>query len=257
MSALSGVTVVVTRPAHQAENVCQLIEAEGGKVLRFPVIEIGPPQYPQKCQTQLARLADYDLAIFISSNAVNAALSLQKSLQQNWPTDLAIAAVGKATAQTLGEKQLPATLVAPEPFNSEALLSLPELQNIKDKRIVIFRGNGGREFLHNSLQERGARVDYVECYQRSKPQSDAAPLYLAWDQNQTMSIIVTSNQSLKNLQTMIQPEYQAKLLAAPLFLISKRTAALSIELGFTQTPVIATAANDDAILSALINRVKA
>ncbi len=253
MSPLSGVTVVVTRPAHQAENLCQLIEAAGGEALRFPVIEIGPPQDPKQCKVQLARLTEYDLAIFISANAVNAALAIQPV----WPENMAIAAVGKATAQALAAKYMPVTYVAPEPYNSEALLSLPDFQQLADKHIAIIRGNGGREFLRNSLQERGAEVDYVECYQRMKPQSETTPLYEAWDQKQIMPIVVTSNQSLINLQAMIHQDYQAELLAAPLFLISERTATLSTELGFTQTPVIATAANDDAVMSALTNWTKA
>ncbi len=251
MPGLSGVTVVVTRPVHQAEKLCRLIEAAGGKVLRFPVIDIRPPEDVQQCQAQLARLADYDLAIFVSSNAVNAAMAMLKT-SQVWPTNLPVAVVGKATAQAVTKEGLPTPLVAPEPFNSEALLNLPELQKPDGKRILIFRGNSGRELLRNSLCERGAYVDYIECYQRAIPETDTGPLYAAWKQaHNRMPIVVTSNQGLQNLVSMIDKEYQSTLLASPLTVISERTASLARKSGFSQAPVVATAANDDAVLVAL------
>ncbi|HHI93070.1 MAG TPA: uroporphyrinogen-III synthase [Gammaproteobacteria bacterium] len=254
MSELSGVTVVVTRPAHQAEKLCQLIEAAGARALRFPVIDIQPPENPQQCQAQLTQLADYDLAIFVSANAVNATMAMLKK-PQAWPMALPLAAVGKATAQALIKKGLPAPQVAPEPFNSEALLSLPELQKLDGKRILIFRGNSGRELLRNCLRERGAQVDYFECYQRAIPKSDTRPLYAAWDQVQakpgTMPIVVTSNQGLQNLVSMIDKEHQPTLFASPLVVISERMVSLSARLGFSQAPVVAMAANDDAVLVAL------
>jgi len=254
MPELSGVTVVVTRPVHQAKNLCQLIEAAGGKVLRFPVIDIRPPENVQQCQAQLTRLADYDLAVFVSSNAVNAAMEMLKT-PQAWPSGVAIAAVGKATAQAIIKKGLSTPLVAPEPFNSEALLSLSELQRLDGKRILIFRGNSGRELLRSSLCERGAQVDYIECYQRVVPKMDTQPLYTAWEQAQTtpgnMPVVVTSNQGLQNLVSMVDEEHQPVLFASPLIMISERTASLSARLGFSQVPVVATAANDDAVLVAL------
>ncbi|MCF6337706.1 MAG: uroporphyrinogen-III synthase [Gammaproteobacteria bacterium] len=252
MSELSGVTVVVTRPVHQAEKLCQRIEAGNGKVLRFPVIDIRPPENPQQCQAQLVGLADYDLAIFVSSNAVDAAMAMLKT-PQAWPTALPVAAVGKATARAIMKTPLPVPFVAPEPFNSEALLGLPELQKLDGKRILIFRGNGGRELLRNSLLEQGAQVEYIECYQRVVSQTNTQPLYAAWEQERadTMPIVVTSNQGLQNLVSIVDKEHQPALLASPLIVISERAASLSARLGFTQAPVVATAANDDAVLAAL------
>lgn len=250
MPDLSGVMVVVTRPAHQAENLCRLIEAAGGKALRFPVIEIRPPKNPQHCLQQLARFSEFDLAIFVSANAVDAAIALLKT-SQHWPTDLPIAAVGKATAKTLSKNDLSVTLLAPEPHNSEALLSLPGLQNLEGKRILIFRGDSGREFLRDRLIERGAQVEYLECYQRIMPNTDASNLYAAWGKQQTLPVVVTSNQSLHNLLSMVNKEHLPLLIEAPLIVISERTKKLAAKLGFKQTPIVAVAANDEEILVAL------
>ena len=252
MPDLSGVTVVVTRPAHQADNLCELIEGSGGTALRLPVIAIGAPENLEKCQRQLSQLAQNDIAIFVSANAVNATVELLQT-PSAWPTGLATAAVGKATARALAANQLPVTFVAPEPFNSEALLSLPELQSLEGKRVCIFRGNGGRDFLMENLRERGAEVEYIECYQRVKPAAETAQLYNAWDQGQIMPIVVTSNESLENLLSMIDEQHRPSLQSAPLIVISERTAAFAKEQGFKHAPIVAESANDDALLAA-VNR---
>lgn len=254
MAELSGVTVVVTRPAHQAENLCHKIEAAGGRALRFPVIEISPPKDAEVCKTQIARLADFDLAIFVSANAVTAAMAMLASAA-NWPPHLAVAAVGKATAQMLASCGLPTQLVAPPPHNSEALLSLPELQTLQGQKIVIVRGKGGRELLGEILCERGASVEYIECYQRSipstLPEADVKQLYTAWDEGQVLPIVVTSNEGLENLISMIDSQYQSSLLASPLILISPRTQDLAKKHGFLTSPLIADSANDDSIMAAI------
>jgi uroporphyrinogen-III synthase len=250
MPELSGVTVVVTRPAHQADNLCQLIEAAGGMALRFPAIEIAPASDVQKCRSQLADLSQFDLAIFISANAVNATFEMMPA--SAWPSAATIAAVGKATAQALSSHGQTASHIASEPFNSEALLSLSELQSLDGKRILIFRGNGGRELLREKLCERGAKVEYIECYQRVRPTTDTQQLYASWDQKQTPHIIVvTSNQGLHNLLQMIDETHRPALLGSLLVVISQRTARLANELGFLQAAKVASAATDEAILEAL------
>lgn len=252
MAELSGVTVVVTRPAHQAENLCHLIEAAGGHALRFPVIEIAPPKDADVCKAQLAQLADADLAIFVSANAVTAVLAILES-PSSWPSHLAVAAVGKATAQALAAHGVTTSLVAPPPFNSEALLCLPELQTLQGQRVVIVRGKGGRELLGESLRERGAEVEYIECYERVIPQMlpEAKKLLSAWNEGRQLPIVVTSNEGLENLLTMAGADYRAALLSSPLILISERTAELAKNLGFSENLMVAESANDESILTAI------
>ncbi len=254
MPDLSGVTVVVTRPKHQAEQLCQSIEAAGGIALRFPVIEIQPPSNPNRVQLQLNQLYSFDFAIFISTNAVFSALELLRGSSKKssvWPNNVAITSVGRATMKAVVSLGLVVNHQAPEPYNSEALLQLPEFQKLAGKRIMIFRGRGGREYLADNLRERGAEVEYVECYQRAQPSSDPSTLYRAWTGNQSLLFVVTSNEGLENLFHMIDKKYQAALLASRLVVMSERAVTLAKKLGFSQTPIITSSASDEAILSAL------
>jgi len=246
---LDGLTIVVTRPVHQAEGFCRLIEAEGAAALRFPVIDIQPPLDTIALAARLQRLDEYQLAIFVSANAVEfayRALGEGKPL----PETLRRAAVGQATAKALAGHAQPAHWIAPAPHNSEALLAMPEFAAVAGKHIVIFRGVGGREHLAETLEQRGARVDYAECYRREIPHIDVAPLVSAWQTEKLHLIVVTSNEALHNLIEMVGTRYQEYLLATPLVVISQRTADLARQLGFGAV-VTASAASDAALLAAI------
>ena len=202
MLELSGLTLVVTRPVHQAEILCQSITESGGDVVRFPVIEIVSSSNSKRFRNLLARLNEFDIAIFISANAVNQTFD-DDNIKVNWPAIIKIAAVGKATAKALRLHKLEVNLVAPEPFNSEALLTLAEFQDVSGKNIVIFRGEGGREHLAETLKQRGAKVEYAECYQRVIAKRDPTMIFAAWSAERQMAFIVTSNEGLENLVKLL------------------------------------------------------
>lgn len=248
---LQGIHIVVTRPAHQADDLCQLIESEGGSVIRFPVLGIAEPKDSRKLDDVIDRLAQFDVAIFISPNAVSHAMK-KISDRDGLPRHLQIAAVGQATAKSLASYGLVVDLFPKDSFNSEALLAMTQLQQVEGKKIVIFRGEGGRELLADTLRERGAHVEYAECYRRIRPDNDVQPLLQQGEKNEVDIIIVTSNEGLHNLMDMVGVAGRHWLLQTPLLLVSQRTAELARQLGFTQTPIIATKASDDAILQSLI-----
>ncbi len=250
MPDLAGVTVVVTRPAHQADELCHAIEQLNGVAVRFPVIEIFPPTDIAALKTQLQNLEQFQLAIFISANAVSMTVDLLNS-HQPWPSNVDIAAVGLATQKALIADGLHVTHRAPKPFNSEALLSLARLQTLSGQRVMIFRGKGGRELLADTLRDRGANVEYAECYQRKIATTDVSHLYQLWDEGGSMPIVVTSNEGIKNLQAMVDDEHQAALLSSPLIVVSRRVGAMAKTLGFRQKPWVAEAASHDAILDAI------
>ncbi len=244
---LDGYTIAVTRPQHQAGNLCRLIEAEGGIALRFPVIDIQPVHGPS-LQSLLQHLHDYQLAIFVSANAVHHAYAALGD--QGLPDALQRAAVGQATARALAEHGQPAHIQSPPPYNSEALLGMPELQSMKGKRVIIFRGVGGRSLLADTLGARGARVDYAEVYRRVAGSNEPKQLYQAWDAGKLDMIVVTSNEGLQNLIDRVDEQHRRKLLETALIVISERNAARARELGFKRPALVAHAASDAALFEA-------
>ncbi len=252
MSArLKGINVVVTRPAHQAEALCERLAAEGAGVIRFPVLEITEPKDKNAFYAIIDNLADFDLGIFISPNAVNRALP-QILSRGGFPQHLLIAAVGRGSTRALDKFDKTADIFPESAFNSEALLALPELQAVRSKKIVIFKGEGGRELLANTLKDRGAEVVNAECYRRIKPQIDVSPLLKHWQQDEVHLIIVTSNDGLQNLHDMVGSQGYSYLRQTPLVVISERMCEFSKTLKFDHTPIVADSASDEALFNAVI-----
>jgi uroporphyrinogen-III synthase len=246
---LQGVHAVVTRPAHQAQGLCDRIEAEGGVAVRFPLLEIVPKIDTEFLQL-IARLSDYHIALFISPNAVNCALPTIKE-SGGFPAHLHIGAVGKATAEALRAWDCPVSILPQQRFDSEALLDLPALNDVQGNNIVIFRGVGGREHLADSLRQRGAQVHYAECYERRKPHSDPSILQRQWAQNSLDIFIVTSVEGLKNLMDLTGDVARDELLHTPLLVVSDRMAQQARQWGFKADIVCAVKASDPQVVEAL------
>ena len=165
--ALAGRRVVVTRPAGHAAHLAALIRAAGGEPVLFPVLEILDAEDLQPLLALVERLDTFDLALFVSANAVDKALALVLA-RRAWPAALRVATVGRGSARALERHGFAAVIAPSERFDSEALLDLPELKDVAGKRVVIFRGEGGRELLGDTLAARGATVEYAECYRRGR-----------------------------------------------------------------------------------------
>jgi uroporphyrinogen-III synthase len=228
----------------------------------FPLLNITAVQDTRELHEQISRLAQFDLAIFISPNAVHygiaairatgASLSPSQlcppgyALPASGRGELKIATVGQGSAKALRELGIANVIAPTERFDSEGLLALPELQNVAGWRVMIFRGDGGRELLGDTLKARGATVEYAACYQRSKPQQDAGALLAAVPD----AITVTSSEALGYLWQMLDSKSQQVIRDTPLFVPHARIAELAREQGWLQVQL--TASGDDGLLSALI-----
>ena len=218
---LAGRGIVVTRPAHQAAHLADLIHAAGGTPILFPTIEIVEVADKQPLLTLIDRLDDFDCAIFISPSAVNMAMSTIRA-RRALPPHLKLAAIGSGGVRELGNFGLTGAIAPAVRFDSEALLDLPEMRGVAGRHIVIFRGQGGRELLGDTLAARGARVEYAECYRRVRPQVDAAPLLLAWERTKLHAVVVTSSEALRNLFELVGERGRPQLRNTPLFVSHPR-----------------------------------
>lgn len=247
---LAGVRVLVTRPAHQAESLARLIEAAGGEAIRFPTLEIAAPRDTAALERRLAALDDFDLAIFISPNAVTHALPLLRA-RGGWPARVAVAAIGRGTAQALTQAGIQNVIAPADGADTEALLAVPPLRRVAGKRIVIFRGEGGRALLGDTLAARGARVEFAECYRRVRPTADAAPLGARLRAGGIDIVTATSVESLHNLHDMLDAAARERLRHTPIVVVGHRQAEAARALGVLSAPQMAHTASDAAILDAI------
>jgi len=247
---LNDIGVLVTRPAHQAGPLIELLQQAGARAIPFPVIEIHRADASDALQRAIAQLDSYDLVIFISANAVDHGLEFIRQAGRQLPGE--VAAIGQSTAARLQQQGIRVSLQPAEGFNSEALLASDALQaqHISGRQVLIFRGAGGRELLAQTLQQRGAQVDYAEVYQRRRPQVDAAPLLDLWRKGRIQLVTVTSNEALKNLYHMVEQDGRELLLKTPLVVPGQRCAELARQTGI-QTILTAANATDQAMLDTI------
>ncbi|MDF3054128.1 MAG: uroporphyrinogen synthase [Gammaproteobacteria bacterium] len=232
---LSGITCAITRPAHQAKHLSQLLSEAGARCILFPTIEIKPLiQYP------LLSLAYAEKVIFVSANAVIPNLTLNKNT--------VVFAIGEGTKNALAAHGIDAITPEHGQFNSESLLRHPMLQSVEHQYIVIFSGKGGRRLLFDTLKQKGAYVQQVPIYERVRPQTDLNRLV----QEPIDWIISTSNESLENLWEMAGSSNQPWLMKQQLLVISEGMRKLAGELGFLHSAVVANSVSDTAIFEALL-----
>ncbi len=236
---------MVTRPREQAAQLAASIEKLGGSCIRLPLLEISPLADDTQLRALLARLHEYQLAIFISPNAVRYGMEAIHRAG-GLPTSLHVATVGPGSAQSLHDLGVKNVMAPQHQLDSESLLALPDLQTVRDKRVVIFRGESGRELLGDTLKSRGATVEYAACYRRGKPQHDIAGLLAA----QPDALTVSSSEALLHLHDMLVPAVKEQILSLPLFVAHARIATAAQKLGWRN--IIATTDGDNGLLSALV-----
>jgi uroporphyrinogen-III synthase len=246
---LAGLRIAVTRPAAQAEGLMARIAELGGAPLRFPLLEVAPPEDGVPLQSQLQGISRFDLLVFISPNAVRFGL---QAIQEagGLPARVRVAAVGQGSARALAEAGVEPVIAPTERFDSEALLALPELQRVAGWRVGILRGDGGRETLAEVLHQRGAAVEYLECYRRIKPPLAVEELLA----QRPDALLVTSSEALQHLWELTEASLRDSLVDIPLFTLHPRIAAVAQQLGWREA--VCAGSGDDGLLAGLVGWAK-
>lgn len=246
-SPLAGLHIAVTRPLAQAQNLCDGIARLGGTPICYPLLAVTAISDYTQFKQQLQKLSSTDWAIFISSNSVEFAMPLVKQHYPELPPQLKFAAIGPQTADALKDYGIKEVLIPEQRYDSETLLSLPQMQNINNQRVAIFRGVGGRELMAETLKSRGAEVYFAESYQRINPQINTDILDQQWQQHKLHALVVTSSEAMRYLLKLA--ENSPWLSHVTLCVNHERIAELPKALGLKV--LVAQAPGDDAMLECL------
>ena len=249
---LEGLGVVLTRPRAAADALARPLQAEGARVFVFPALAIEPIAPTAALEALLARLATFDVAIFVSANAVEHGLAMARRAGA-WPVKLGVAAIGEATAEALRNSGIERVISPPERHDSEGLLALAQLQVVRGQDVIVFRGEGGRERIKEALEARGARVEYAECYRRVRPAFDARPLVEAWRRGEVQAVSALSAETLRNFVDMLGPDSRELLASAALVVPHPAIAADADARRFAR---VAVAAHGAAGLIEALSRIR-
>lgn len=252
--------VVITRPPAQAGELAQRVAELGREAVLFPLLEILPlaDQYPlqKELQKALSEHQPYALIAFVSPNAIDAAFAARP----DWPHHLSLAVVGEGSRLALARHGITAdnsTIFSPrnlERTDSQTLLEELDLPALRDKDVLIVRGETGRELLGDALRAAGVRVTTVAAYRRAAPAfTDARRSELKRLLRCQNDWIVTSSEALRFLTQMVtqldEAEAVVKMQQQRILVSHARIAETAESLGFEH--IIRTRSGDDGLLAAL------
>ena len=242
---LEGLRVLTTRPAHQSAALLARLRELGATADNFPTIEIVGIAI---AADMLKRIGEYNLAIFISGNAVEYGLAALTKVGRA-PTDLpGVVAVGRTTAALLESHGVSGVSFPAQP-SSEALLKTPAVEALApSSKVVIFRGRGGKEVIATGLRARGISVDYAQVYERRRPGSVQLSLVPPFPD----LVVTTSRDGLQNLCGLTDAASREPLLRTTIVLGSRSMLGLHRELGFEKEPIVAASPLDDDVVKAIL-----
>lgn len=229
--------ILVTRPQAQNASFIKALQEQGHIPLVLPLLAIeiyNENQHLLACNAikhTIQHLAEYRHLVFISTNAVTAGWMWIDRYWPQLPIDLQWYAIGAATAALL-EQHVDTVQHAGSTMNSEGLLALPSLQQLVRQKVLVVRGSGGRDYLKQALEARGAQVDYCEVYQRQTvhyaPGTLAALLHSGVDM-----LTASSGETLQLLlEQAVNDGIKEYLQKIPIIVPGKRVADLAVAAGF-------------------------
>jgi uroporphyrinogen-III synthase len=216
---MTSPTLIVVRPRAQAEDWVAALHARGVAAQALPLIDILPAPEPARVVETFAAItaasarahddeSAQPVVVFVSPNAVAGCFAaLEKT---SWPAHAWAAATGPGTVAALRAAGVDdARIVAPEPsdgtFDSEALWRRIASWGWEGRPVWIVRGNGGRDWLANQLATAGARVAFVQAYERAAPRLDEpgrALLAAACAEPACWTWMFSSSEAIENLRAL-------------------------------------------------------
>jgi len=142
------------------------------EVLGLPLLEIVPDINESLAKELYQGLLEAQWLSFVSPNAFLAADQLLKTFHFDWPTHLKLALIGGGTEKTIMESRFkPAFIVKPaneEQWDSEGLWSqlFAQEESWEGIRVLIVRGDTGRDWLASRLESEKADVRLISIYKR-------------------------------------------------------------------------------------------
>ncbi|NRB37812.1 MAG: uroporphyrinogen-III synthase [Pseudomonadales bacterium] len=229
--------ILVTRPESQSGPLIKAIAAQGDCPIALPLLVIeaidgdSPAIELQAIIDKVINLANYQHVIFISTNAVQFSW---RWIDQYWPqlpVQQTWYAIGRATAAEIENLDVDVQQSGIS-MNSEALLSHPLLQQLSSQRVLIVRGQGGREHLKAQLQHRGAQVDYCEVYKRQAVVHKKGILEKMLIDGIDILTLSSAETIQRLLDQAMMDSKQGEILQIPVIVPGRRLFKVATELGF-------------------------
>lgn len=208
--------ILITRPEPENTLSCERLHTLGYTAVPLPMLDIVPITEAAKkavIRSQIFNIDTFDYVIFVSKNAARLACDWLDACWPMLPVGVHWIGIGQGTTQTLLNEGVPA--LSNPGHTTEALLDWLKPAKMKEQKVLIVRGAGGRPELGDRLESRGAKVSYLSLYERKKPEYYAQTFLMLPDID---LIWITSGESLNNLSEYVtkhKPEWKKRPLLTP------------------------------------------
>ncbi|CAM2881970.1 uroporphyrinogen-III synthase [Vibrio rarus] len=236
---------LIVRPQPAAKELCSALQQLGVVSQYCSVVSF---QQSTLTSANLAHLLDSEIIIAVSQPAVSYADLWLKQNGKSWPPLGLYFAIGSKTASCLHSTAQHQPNF-PSSEDSEGLLELLSRQPLKNRKISILRGDGGRELIFEELQRSGAQVAYIESYFRQWNHFDGHKEVTGWQQLKIDTLIVTSFEQLKFFAQQIPTQHKNWLHSLKLMVPSDRIVQLALQLGFVHIHNLQGASNQTIVNS--------
>ena len=240
--ALHGATIVITRPVGTGASLARAVRDAGGDALLVPGLRL------RACADAQVRAVANACDPWVFTSPAAARFAFEAGLRPK-RRRVAVIAVGEGTRAALARRGLPA--VAPSGRgDSEALLALPALSDVRDRRIALFGAAGGRDVIAPGLRARGAVVEVVHVYERLRPRLTRRHVDAIAGAREPLVMLVSSGEVLANLAAGLPSPALQRLRSAHVVASSARVAALARAHGFADIYVAESALPRDLLAAA-------
>lgn len=227
---LNGTRILVCRPEPSASELQQTLEEVGARVTKLPCIEIKPSDLAAEDKTRFMNLDQYQHVVVLSQHAARLGLDYIDAYWPQLPVSQIWHAIGQKTTQILKEYGVSLAPLETD-LTSETLLEQPQLSDLAGQKVLVLSGHGGRKLIHETLVQRGASVDSLALYERSKPEYSPKELKQAISDFKPNVVVALSAETIQNLNTLLAGEFKA-LGNTPFVVSSERVAGLAKNLGY-------------------------
>ncbi|AAU36882.1 uroporphyrinogen-III synthase [[Mannheimia] succiniciproducens] len=243
--------VLVTRPAEKGIQLVDMLNKSGVAALHLPFFNITAGRELNDLPNKFNQLKPNDYVVAVSQSAVDFAAETLQNTGFHWRTDLQYFTVGQQTAlhfASLSEQPVHYPFLSE---NSEGMLALAQMQNLKGKNVLLLRGNSGRELFPQQVLARGGDIDILECYQRQPIDYDNVEQTSICKRAGIQTIVVTSGELLNTLIQFVPENEYDWLRSCQLVVVSTRIENMARKFGWTDI-VVSPKADNNTLLQTIL-----
>ncbi|CAL4044098.1 uroporphyrinogen-III synthase [Buchnera aphidicola] len=238
-------TILITRPLPDGKKLVSMLNHLGIQAYYLSLITFSPGSQLAKLSNEINKLKNKDMIFSLSKQSIYYANNYLNKKNIRWPSHVKYYAIGPKTGHIL-HKYSGHTIIYPKKkYNTERLINMLNIKEIKNKTAIILQNKHGRTLLKETLKNCGVKVNSIECYQIMFNNIDIFKIGKELKNNNIKKLVITSGLILQRFYSIISISKKNRwLFNCKIFVASRRIAILAKELGWNNVKIVNGASND-------------